>query len=77
MNPSEKLAIMALIYLVSGMEAHNLPVILKNTLGVGNDQARKTNLLNQLEKRLEELNDYEQYVKDSWKKHEPEFDDED
>ena len=67
MNPSEKLIIMALIYLVSGQEAHDMPVYLKNMLGRGNEHAKKQYLLDLLQKRLMELDDYEKYIADSWK----------
>ena len=67
MNPSEKLIIMALIYLVSGQEAHNVPAFLKNMLGPGNDQSRKTHLLNMLEARMMELDNCEQFIRASWK----------
>ena len=76
MNPTEKLTIMVLIYLVSGMEAHNLPVTLKNILGAENDQAKKTYLLHMLEERLRDLDEYDKYIESTWKKHKPEFDDE-
>ena len=67
MNMSEKLIIMALIYLVSGQEAHNVPAFLKHMLGPGNDYARKTHLLDMLQARMMELDKCELYIRYSWK----------
>ena len=68
MNPSEKLAIMALLYLVEGQGFHQTESFeLMRGLRIKEPFDAYKTLKKKLEKRLEQLNDREQEIEDSWK----------
>ena len=69
MNPSEKLIIMALLYIIEGLEPHSTDYYeLMRVLNIKEPDMTCDTLTKALRERLEDLNDYEQYVKESWRK---------
>ena len=69
MNPSEKLIIMALLYIIEGQEPHSTDYYeLMRGLNIKEPDKACDTLTKALRERLEDLNDYEQYIKESWRK---------